>query len=79
MSDASSKFFLYNVHDVYGEICIRHLCILSSEIILYWITLTMYSIYSQFLDFKSEFRDFKLWNQKLLFKGFVLEIFVEYF
>ena len=31
------------------------------------------------LELNSEFRDFKLWDQKLLFKGFVLEILVDYF
>ena len=49
-----------------------HLCILSSEIILYWITL-------YFIILNSEFRNFKLWDQKLLFKGFVLKILADYF
>ena len=31
------------------------------------------------LELNSEFRDFKLWDQKLLFKGFVLEMLEEYF
>ena len=31
------------------------------------------------LELNSEFRDVKLWDQKLLFKGFVLNILVEYF
>ena len=31
------------------------------------------------LELNSEFMDFILWDQKLLFKGFVLEIRVEYF
>ena len=31
------------------------------------------------LELNSEFRDFKLWDQKLLFKGFVLNILMEYF
>ena len=31
------------------------------------------------LELNPEFRDFKLWDQKLLYKGFVLEILVEYF
>ena len=34
---------------------------------------------SLILEFNSEFRDFKLWDQKLQFKGFVSEILQELF
>ena len=40
--------------------------------------LDYYNILS-ILELNSEFKDFELWDQKLLFKGFVLEILVEYF
>ena len=38
-----------------------------------------YFIVSLILELNSEFRDFKLWDQKLQFKGFVSEILLEYF
>ena len=34
---------------------------------------------SLILELNSEFRDLKLWDQKLQFKGFVSEILLEYF
>ena len=49
--------------------------IISLEIILYSILDYLNILF--ILELNSESRDSKLWDQKLLFKGFVFEILVE--
>ena len=49
------------------------------SIFVHFHSLLDYFNVSLILELNSEFRDFKLWDQKLQFKGFVSEIFQELF
>ena len=49
------------------------------SIFVHFHSLLDYFNVSLILELNSEFRDFKLWDQKLQFKGFVSEILLEYF
>ena len=48
------------------------------SIFVHFHSLLDYFNVSLILELNPEFRDFKLWDQKLQFKGFVSEILVEY-
>ena len=49
------------------------------SIFVHFHSLLDYFNFSLILELNSEFRDFKLWDQKLQFKGFVSEILQELF
>ena len=49
------------------------------SIFVHFHSLLDYFNVSLILELNSEFRNFKLWDQKLQFKGFVSEILLEYF
>ena len=49
------------------------------SIFVHFHSLLNYFNVSLILELNPEFRDFKLWDQKLQFKGFVSEILLEYF
>ena len=49
------------------------------SIFVHFHSLLDYFNVSLILELNSEFRDFKLWDQKLQFKGFVSKILLEYF
>ena len=49
------------------------------SIFVHFHSLLDYCNVSLILELNSEFRDFKLWDQKLQFKGFVSEILQELF
>ena len=52
---------------------------MSESIFVHFHSLLDYFNVSLILELNSEFRDFKLWDQKLQFKGFVSEILQELF
>ena len=49
------------------------------SIFVHFHSLLDYFNVSLILELNSDFRDFKLWDQKQQFKGFVSEILLEYF
>ena len=72
--------YTYIFHGYSGiSVVFRYFGDSCDRIFVHFHSLLDYFNVSLILELNSEFRDFKLWDQKLQFKGFVSEILLEYF